>query len=779
MSGASQAAGVTLQEVNASQLTGGVSTTVGAIVGGYKRGPIGPNLVTSGSQWSTNYGPLDTSWGYFGVSGQAALSNMNQLWANRVVDAATCCYAAADVFNGSNALGNNNFTYITPGNNLNLSYANANTANSNELLTFTFYINSPLASGATVNIGCTVPNASGSAGQALSIPAVTFATNNDTTMTNVANAIATALNNYGIPCTATAINATNSNTCVTIQVLVAYTAGNAQYLTFTPSVTNSSVVMSLQPGDLFQVFARDPGAYGNSIGVNITNANTAAPPQIGLNITLTNPAHSLSIAGSITYNNKTINLSASATSASGAAQALLNKVITTFGGIANGVYALSGSGSNTLAILLYAPAYGASWSVGSTPFTATDITASSSLTISTSANANSTYNYFTLNVYLSGSTTPVETFQVSLNNQVNGFGYQQFIEQVVNVGTSASPSNYIRVVYSAAGGSTNTTGNVTPSFMSGTVASNSSPIVFLGGGQDGIQPTDAEIVAGWQAFSSTDAYQLNILINGGYTDVVVQQEIVALAAARQDCFAILDMPPNLQNTQAAINYVGTTLGVNSSYAAIYTPDLQVLNPVNNQLMYVPPSGYIASQYALTDTNYAVWFSAAGTVRGVLNNVVGLYITYGPGDRSAMAPYNINTIKASRGGSGNVIWDVLTLSTPMSLLSYVSIRRTFLYLEQSILRAVSAYVFDNITTQTEFLITQSINSFLQPILNQQGISNFYVLCNSVNNTANTVDSGVLNVTVYIVPVVPARVIALKAVVTPNSVSFQELISQGVF
>jgi phage tail sheath protein FI len=93
--------------------------------------------------------------------------------------------------------------------------------------------------------------------------------------------------------------------------------------------------------------------------------------------------------------------------------------------------------------------------------------------------------------------------------------------------------------------------------------------------------------------------------------------------------------------------------------------------------------------------------------------------------------------------------------------------------------LDSYVFDNITPATEFLITQAINNFLQPILNQQGISNFYVMCNTVNNTANTIDAGILNVTVYIVPVVPARVIALKAIVTPNSVSFSELISNGIF
>lgn len=777
--GAQQAPGTTLQEYNASQLTGGVSTTIGALVGGYKRGPVGPNLVTAGSIFTTNYGPLDTSWGFAGVSALAFLSNANQLWFNRVVDAATCTYSSADVFNGSNALGVNNYTYILPSYNLDLAYEKAATGNSNELLGYTLYLNSPLASGAQVTITATVPNSTDTGETTLTIGPITYASSSDATMTALANAISTAFNNYGIPTTSAAINATSSTTCTSIRTLVDYSGFNSEYISFVATVANSTSTLTIDNDDLFQVFARDPGAFGNSIGVNITNANTSAPPQLTLNISLSNVSHGLTIVGSINYNGHVASISASGSTAALAAQNLINTVTNTYGGIATGIYSISGV-SPTLSIVLYAPAYGVTWTVGNTSFVATDTTSSSSLSISVVNAANSTYNYFTLNVYLSGSSTPVESFIVSLAQQNNGFGYQQFIEDVINVGTQFSPSNYIRVVYTAAGGTTNPAGNVTPSFLSGITTSNSSPIVFLGGGQDGIQPTDADIITGWQQFASTDAYSIDILINAGYTDVAVQQEMIYLAQTRQDCFAVLDMPPNLQTpSSAAANYVGSTLGINSSYGAIYTPDVQILDTANNQLIYVPPSGYIAGQYALTDKNYAVWFSAAGNIRGVLNNVVGLYTTYDAGDRSLLASYNINTIKASRSGSGNVIWDVLTLSTPMSLLSYVSIRRTFLYLEQSILNVLDSYVFDNITTQTEFLVTQAINNFLQPILNQQGISNFYVLCNQVNNSANTIDAGQLNVSVYIVPVVPARVIALKAIVTPNSVSFQELISNGIF
>jgi uncharacterized protein len=778
-SGAQQGAGLTLQEVNVPIPVTGVSTTKGAIVAAFNQGPVGPNIVTSTTSFTTQYGPIDLSVGFGHISSLAFLSTSNFLTVNRVVDAETCCYASLDVFNGSNALGTNNFTYLTPATNLTLPFENAATANANELLTYTIYASGgPLTTGSSVTISIDIPNEEGDGATSITVGPVAFSQNNDTTMQNIASAISLALNNAGILCTATAINSTDGTTCQTIQVLIDFTAENEEFIAFTNFVVSgSTVVMQEQNNDLFQVFALNPGSFGNNIGIQITTAQTAPPPQITLNTTLTNAEDGLVISGFISFNNATFSVSASGSSAEITAKNFINALTDQFGGVSTGVFSITGNQNPTLTIIMYAPTFGSTWVVGNGGFKVTDITTSTILSSTTAVNSNSNFNNFVLNVFVNGATTPTESFTVSLQQQVDGFGNQQFIEDVVNTGVSGAPSQYIQVVYT--GASSNPAGNVTPSFITGLNTGNTSPIVLLGGGQDGLQPTNAEIVNGWNAMSSTEEFAMNILINSGNTATAVAQAMVNLAATRQDCFAVLDIPQNMQNADAATAYVGSTLGINSSYGAIYAPWLQILDTVNNQLVFVPPSGYVAAQYALTDKNFAVWLSAAGPVRGVLNNVLALQTVYDVGDRALLASFNINAIKAARNGSGNMIFDVLTLSTPLSLLSYVSIRRTFIFLEQSILTALETYLFDNITPQTEFLVTQAINGFLQPIQNQQGISNFFVLCNTTNNTANTTDGGVLNITVYIVPVVPARVIALKAVVTPASVSFSELISQGIF
>jgi phage tail sheath protein FI len=61
--------------------------------------------------------------------------------------------------------------------------------------------------------------------------------------------------------------------------------------------------------------------------------------------------------------------------------------------------------------------------------------------------------------------------------------------------------------------------------------------------------------------------------------------------------AILDIPSSLQKVQDAIGYRTDQLALNSSYSAIYSPDLLILDPYSSRRLYVPPSGYIAAKKA--------------------------------------------------------------------------------------------------------------------------------------------------------------------------------------
>ena len=60
------------------------------------------------------------------------------------------------------------------------------------------------------------------------------------------------------------------------------------------------------------------------------------------------------------------------------------------------------------------------------------------------------------------------------------------------------------------------------------------------------------------------------------------------------------MPSANQAVQSAINYRNNSLNLNTSYAAIYTPDVLIQDQYTSQQLYIPPSGYVAAVYARTD-----------------------------------------------------------------------------------------------------------------------------------------------------------------------------------
>lgn len=75
------------EEQDLSQAIAGVATSIGAIVGALRKGPIGKRLVTTVEEYISKYGVPDASISFVGYCAIAFLQQSNQLWINRVVGA--------------------------------------------------------------------------------------------------------------------------------------------------------------------------------------------------------------------------------------------------------------------------------------------------------------------------------------------------------------------------------------------------------------------------------------------------------------------------------------------------------------------------------------------------------------------------------------------------------------------------------------------------------------------------------------------------------------------
>ncbi len=354
--------------------------------------------------------------------------------------------------------------------------------------------------------------------------------------------------------------------------------------------------------------------------------------------------------------------------------------------------------------------------------------------------------------YTSPRQQPSESFLVSRDYRMDGFNHQMNIEDVIN-----GQSKLIRYVANQ--------------YAAPSIKVLASVAEFLDGATNGSQPTPGKIIQGWDLYRDPEKVDVNILINAGYTDEAVQINMEEIARDRMDSVAVLDVPWNLQETQDAMNYKNVTLNLDSSYAAMYSPDLLIYDQYTDRNIFVPPSGHVAAAYARTDTDYETWFSPAGMIRGDLN-IRGVRWVYNQLDRDALDSAHVNPMRAIP-GRGYKIWGADTMQSMASALSNVNVRRLLNFLEKSISIAALYSVFEPNDKILWGQLVELCERFLKPIRAGRGIYWSYVQCDEKNNPVESIASGDVHLDVYVDPVLPAKRIHLNAIVTRTGAVYTEV------
>jgi len=364
-------------------------------------------------------------------------------------------------------------------------------------------------------------------------------------------------------------------------------------------------------------------------------------------------------------------------------------------------------------------------------------------------------NQFTVNIYDDlVSATPVESFDVTLTEQLDGNGQQLEVEQKIN-----AFSSYIRVI-------SNIIAFVTPPVV------RSIAPVYFSGGSSGAAVTNFQIAQAWlDTFSDTEAITVKILINGGYSNPIVQKAMDTLAHKRGDAMAVLDIPSNQQQYQQAIDYRRLILNLNSNRSAIYSPDILYADNYNGKAIYIPPSGHAASIYAFTDFVKNPGWQPAGLNRGILN-VLGVRYPYNQEVRDVTSPVQINPI-VSFIGEGIVPWEALTMQAKRSGFSFVSIRRLFDVLEVATKKFLKYSVHEPNDDFTRRQIVQSIEEYLEFWVTQRAITKYRVVADETNNPGYLTTLGQLNVHIYVEPVYPIQVIEATFILTKAGANFDYL------
>lgn len=193
---------------------------------------------------------------------------------------------------------------------------------------------------------------------------------------------------------------------------------------------------------------------------------------------------------------------------------------------------------------------------------------------------------------------------------------------------------------------------------------------------------------------------------------------------------------------------------------------QIEQLIANDMNIAPPSGAIAGIWPQNDMTRGVWNAPANIA---LTSVASpLYNMNETEQASFNVPLNGEAINVLRSfvNRGTVVWGARTLDGNSFDYRYIQVRRTLIYIEQSIKNALQSYVFAANDATTWATVTASISSFLTGLWQQGGLmgakaSDAYTVSCGLGSTMTPQDilDGYMNVSVMLQMIHPAEFIQL--------------------
>nr|WP_297703872.1 phage tail sheath family protein [uncultured Butyrivibrio sp.] len=291
-------------------------------------------------------------------------------------------------------------------------------------------------------------------------------------------------------------------------------------------------------------------------------------------------------------------------------------------------------------------------------------------------------------------------------------------------------------------------------------------VFFLDGGTDGsVSKINAGTFigedngpgkrTGIQAFLENNAVSM-MAIPG----VTIPEVVVALVGHCENLrsrFAVLDMPKEMYKTADLLGYRQI---IDSTYAAMYHPWVQVFDRSSNRPDFIPPSGAVCGVYSRTDIDRGVHKAPA-------NEVVfctGLSVNYTKDEQDVLNPEGINLIRTLP-GQGIRIWGARTASSN-SAFKYVNVRRLFIFVEESIKANTNWVVFEPNDPTLWQRVNLTISNFLDGLwrngmlAGESAAESYFVEIGPSTMTRDDIMNGRLICNIGIAPSRPAEFVIFR-------------------
>lgn len=282
---------------------------------------------------------------------------------------------------------------------------------------------------------------------------------------------------------------------------------------------------------------------------------------------------------------------------------------------------------------------------------------------------------------------------------------------------------------------------------------------------------------GLYALEKADLFNLLVIppdTRGADVPNTFYQTAIAYAKARR-AFVIVDSPvawsanPDTAaaNALAGFDALGLS-GDTARNAALYFPLLRQADPLRDgQLDNFVPSGAVAGIFARTDASRGVWKAPAG-LDASINGIQGFNVVLNDAENGMLNPMGINVLRAFP-GSGRVVWGARTLRGADRLVDewkYIPVRRTALFIEESLYRGTQWVVFEPNDEPLWAQIRLNIGAFMHNLFRLGAFQGstpkdaYFVKCDKETTTQSDINLGIVNIVVGFAPLKPAEFVVIK-------------------
>lgn len=242
--------------------------------------------------------------------------------------------------------------------------------------------------------------------------------------------------------------------------------------------------------------------------------------------------------------------------------------------------------------------------------------------------------------------------------------------------------------------------------------------------------------------------------------------------AEKRAFLIIDIPKKIDTISKMQSWMSSTGDkLRRSNTAVYFPRVNITDPLyHNKTRNITNSGTMAGVYARIDAARGVWKAPAGKEADLQRATVSTMLN--DQENSSLNSLGVNVLR-SFPVLGNVSWGARTLYGSDQMASewkYIPVKRTALYIEESLSQGLKWTVFETNEPALWQSIQANVDVFMQALFRQgafQGATAkqaYFIRCDGQTTTPDDVTAGIINLHVGFAPLKPAEFVVLKLQLT---------------